>query len=304
VSLPVRAQQASLPVIGFISPHSEADLVAVRLGLTEAGCVEGRNVTIDIRWLTGKFDRAPAIVADLLSHHVAAIVSTTPGAIAAKAATSTIPIVFATGGDPVKLGLVASLNRPGGNVTGITFFGPLMETKRLGLLKEAFPYAGLIGVLLNPNTPIRDIQSKEINEAARTLGLQLDIQHASNDGDLDVAFAAFVQARAGALLVSADPFLDNSERVIALAARNMLPAIYGRTEAAEAGGLMSYGTNIPDSFRQAGVYAGQILKGAKPADLPVLQATKFEFVINLKTAKALGLTVPPTLLARADEVIE
>jgi putative tryptophan/tyrosine transport system substrate-binding protein len=300
-----RAQQPTMPVVGFISPKYDADLDAFRRGLSEAGYMEGRNVTIDIRWLDGKLDRVPAIVADLVARQVSAIASTTAGALAAKRETSTIPIVFATGGDPVELGLVSSLNRPGGNLTGVTFLAPLMESKRLGLLHEMAPQTGVIGVLLDPEGPIADTQAKEIPEAARALGLRLAVQHASAERDLDSAFAAFAQVRAGALLVTATPFFDiQREKIIARAARHMLPAIYGRRESVEAGGLMSYGTSLTDAFRQVGVYTGQILKGEKPADMPVMQPTKYEFVINLKTAKTLGIEVPPGLSARADEVIE
>jgi putative tryptophan/tyrosine transport system substrate-binding protein len=278
-----RAQQPTMPVVGFISPKYDADLDAFRRGLSEAGYMEGRNVTIDIRWLDGKLDRVPAIVADLVARQVSAIASTTAGALAAKRETSTIPIVFATGGDPVELGLVSSLNRPGGNLTGVTFLAPLMESKRLGLLHEMAPQTGVIGVLLDPEGPIADTQAKEIPEAARALGLRLAVQHASAERDLDSAFAAFAQVRAGALLVTATPFFDiQREKIIARAARHMLPAIYGRRESVEAGGLMSYGTSLTDAFRQVGVYTGQILKGEKPADMPVMQPTKYEFVSTSK----------------------
>ena len=301
-------QHPSMPIVGFISPkdpNDDADLVTFRRGLNEAGYIDGRNVTIDVEALNGKFERAPAVVADLVNRQVTVIVSTTPGAVAAKAATSTIPIVFATGGDPVKLGLVASLNRPGGNVTGVTFLGPLMELKRLGLLHEMVPGANVIAVLLDPKGPLAETQSKEVEDTGRALGLALHIQHAGAEDDLSDAFAAITRARADALLIGAGPVFDaHREQIIAQAAHHMLPAMYGRREFTEAGGLMSYGTTLADSFRQVGLYTGQILKGAKPADLPVLQTARFEFVINLKTAKSLGLPVPPTLLARADEVIE
>jgi putative ABC transport system substrate-binding protein len=253
----------------------------------------------------GKLDRVSALTAELVGRRVAAIVSTTPAALAAKAVTATIPIVFATGGDPVKLGLVASLNRPSGNVTGVNFFASLMESKRLGLLHETIPQAGVVAVLLNPSNPVFETQSREIDYAAHALGLRLDVQHASTDRDLDTAFPAIGKAQAGALLVTGDPFFDSKrEKLAAEAARHMLPAMFAGRQFAEGGGLMSYGTSLTGAFHQVGVYTGQILKGGKPADLPVLQSTTFEFVINLKTAKALGLTVPPTLLARADEVIE
>jgi putative tryptophan/tyrosine transport system substrate-binding protein len=244
-------------------------------------------------------------MAELVGRRVAAIASTTPAALAAKHATSKIPIVFASGGDPVALGLVPSLNRPGGNVTGVSFFASLMETKRLGLLHEMVPHAGIVAVLLNPNNPVFDTQSREIDYAAHTLGVQLDVQRAGTDSELDAAFAALGKVQAGALLVTADPFFNSKhEKVIGEAARHMLPAISAGRQFAEGGGLMSYGTSLTAAFHQLGMYTGQFLKGAKPADLPVLQATNFEFIINLNTAKRLGLAVPPTLLARADEVIE
>jgi putative tryptophan/tyrosine transport system substrate-binding protein len=305
----VAGAQGSTPVVAFIDPGNSngdaADVAAFRKGLNETGFVDGANVTIEIHWLEGKFDRVAALTAELVGRQVAAIASTTPGALAAKAATSTIPIVFASGGDPVKIGLVPSLNRPGGNVTGVTFFASLMESKRLGLLHEMVPQADVVAVLLNSSNPVIDTQSREIDYGAHTLGLRLDVQRAGTDSDLDTAFVAFGKARAGALLVTGDPFFNSRrEKVIAEAARHMFPTISAGREFAKGGGLMSYGTNLTTSFHQVGVYTGQILKGAKPADLPVLQATNFEFVINLKTAKALGLEVPPTLLARADEVIE
>jgi putative tryptophan/tyrosine transport system substrate-binding protein len=257
-----RGQQTGMPVIGFISPADsvgEAHIVAAfRRGLNQTGYVEGTNVIIEIHWLEGKFDRVPAIVADLVSRQVTAIVSTTPGARAAMAATSTIPIVFATGGDPVKQGLVSSLNRPDRNLTGVSFLAPLMETKRLGLIHEMAPQAGVIAVLLNPTGPLSGMQLKEIPGAARAFGLQVQVQHASDERDLDGAFAAFAQARAGALLVVSDPFFNaKREKIIGLAARQMLPAIYEWREFAEAGGLMSYGTSITDTFRQVGVYTGK-----------------------------------------------
>jgi putative ABC transport system substrate-binding protein len=305
----VASAQGSMPVVAFIDPgdsNGDAPLVAAfRKGLNDTGFVDGTNVTIEVHWLQGKFDHVSALTAELVSRQVAAIASTTPGALAAKAATSTIPIVFASGGDPVKLGLVTSLNRPAGNITGVSFFGALMESKRLGLLHEMVPQAGVIAVLMNPSNPVIDTQSREIDDAAHALGLRLDVHHASTDRDLDAAFAAIGKAQGGALLIASDPFFNSKrEKLAAETTRHMLPAISDGREFPGGGGLMSYGTSLTGSFRQLGVYIGQILKGAKPADLPVLQATTFEFVINLKTAKALGLTVPPTLLARADEVIE
>jgi putative ABC transport system substrate-binding protein len=305
----VASTQGLKPVVAFIDPgnsNGDAPLVAAfRKGLNDTGFVDGTNVTIEIHWLEGKFDGVSELTTELISRQVTAIASTTPGALAAKAATSTIPIVFASGGDPVKLGLVASLNRPGSNVTGVSFFGALMESKRLGLLHEMVPQAGVIAVLMNPSNPVIDTQSREIDDAAHTLGLRLDVHHASTDRDLDTAFAAIGNAQARALLIASDPFFNSKRDLLtAEAARHMLPAISDGRQFPEGGGLMSYGTSLTGSFHQVGVYTGEILKGAKPADLPVLQATTFEFVINLKTAKALGITIPPTVLARVDEVIE
>jgi putative tryptophan/tyrosine transport system substrate-binding protein len=305
----VAGAQGSMPVVAFIlsgdSTSEAAYAAAFRKGLNETGFVDGTNVTIEIHWLKGKFDRLSGLMAELVGRQVAAVASTTPGSLAAKAATSTIPIVFASGGYPVKLGLVASLNRPGGNVTGVSFLGELMESKRLGLLHEMVPQADAVAVLLDPTNPVIDTQSRELDYAAQALGLRLDVNRASTDGDLDTAFAAIGKARAGALLIGSGPFFDlKREKVVAEATRQMLPTISDGRRFAEGGGLMSYGTSLPDAFHQVGLYTGQILKGAKPADLPVLQATNFEFVINLKTAKALGIEVPPSLLARADEVIE
>jgi putative tryptophan/tyrosine transport system substrate-binding protein len=300
---PVVAGAQQLPVVGFIGPKD--DLAPFRAGLNEAGYVEGRNVTIDARLLAGKFDRVQDVVAEFVRRPVSIIVSITPGALAAKAATTTIPVVFATGGDPVELGLVSSLNRPGGNLTGVSFLGPLLEPKRVALLHEMVPQTRLIGVLLNRNATLAETQLREINEATRSLGLNLYVQHVAGERDFEDAFSALTQARADALLVGADPFFyAQREPLIAKAALHKLPAMYGRREFAEAGGLMSYGTTLTGSFRQVGIYTGQILNGTKPADLPVLQTAKFEFLINLKTAKTLGIDVPPGLSARADEVIE
>jgi putative ABC transport system substrate-binding protein len=305
----VASAQDSMPVVAFVDPgdsNGDASLVAAfRKGLNETGFIDGTNVTIEIYWLEGKFDRVSVLTAELVGRQVAAIASTTPGALAAKAATSTIPIVFASGGDPVKLGLVTSLNRPGGNVTGVSFFGALMESKRLGLLHEMVPQAGVVAVLLNSSNPVIDTQSREVGDAAHALGVRIDVHRASTDRDIDTAFATIGKAQAGALLIASDPFFNSMrEKLAAEAARHMLPAISDGRQFPEGGGLMSYGTSLTGSFHQVGVYTGQILKGAKPADLPVLQSTMFEFVLNLKTAKALGLDVPPTPLARADEVIE
>jgi putative tryptophan/tyrosine transport system substrate-binding protein len=302
--------QQPMPVVGFLAPgrhvvdaYVEA---AFRRGLNDAGYFEGRNVRIEARWAENEPDRLPALAADLVSLQVTIIVAGgNRPALASKAATSTIPIVFASGSDPVKLGLVASLNRPGGNLTGVIFLAQLLESKRLGLLHDMLPQANRIAVLLNPNNPAADVQLKGIDEAARGFGLQLYMQHAGTEGDIDTAFASIAEARVGGLLVGADPFFySHRANIVAQAERYRLPAIYEWREFPEDGGLMSYGTSLTAAFRQVGVYTGQILGGAKPADLPVQQATKFELVINAKTAKSLGIEVPPSLLASADEVIE
>ena len=309
--LVVRAQQAAMPVIGFLSsgsPNAFAHLVAAfRQGLGETGYIEHRNVGIEYRWAEGQFDRLPALAADLVRFQVAVIAATggpVPGR-AAKAATATIPIVFISGTDPVQEGLVASLNRPGGNATGVNVLLTAMEGKRLGLLRELVPNAALIAVLLNPGLPSFDGQLNDVQAAARSVGQRLHIMRAGNDGEIDAAFAMASQVQAGALLVGSDPFMfSRRERIVGLAARHAIPAIYELSEYAAAGGLMSYGISLAAVYRKVGNYTGQILKGAKPADLPVEQPTKFGLVINLQTAKTLGLTVPPQLLASADEVIE
>jgi putative tryptophan/tyrosine transport system substrate-binding protein len=309
--LGARAQQAGMPVVGFLNSASPSAwkpyVEAFRQGLNEAGYVEGRTVAIEYRWAEGQYERLPSLAADLVRRKVAVIVATggTPPSLAAKAATKTIPIVFTAGVDPVKLGLVASLNRPGGNVTGVNQFVAEMEGKRLGLLRELVRSAVLIAVLLNPTNPAAATQLIDVQEAARALGQQVHILHASSEPELEAAFATARQVGCGGLLVAGDSFF-NSRRtyIIALAARHGIPAIYEQREHALAGGLMSYGTNLSDGYRQVGIYTGRILKGEKPADLPVAQSTKFEFVINLTTAKALGIVVPPMLSARADEVIE
>jgi putative ABC transport system substrate-binding protein len=307
--LVARAQQPAMPVVGFLSIPSAvgaAFLASFRKGLSEAGFVEGRNVAIEYSFAGGDISRLPALAAELVSRRVTVLfVVSSAAALAAKAATSTIPIVFAAGVDPVKSGLVASLNQPGGNTTGVSFLVSELEAKRLGLLHELVPKVDLIAVLLNPNGLAFGNQSREIDAAARALGLKLHIERARNERNIDAAFEAFAQKRAGALLVGADPYYESRrDLVVALALQYRLPSIYWLRELAEAGGLMSYGTSVTDSFRQGGDYVGRILKGEKPADLPVMQSTKFELVINLKTARTLGLDVPDRLLAIADEVIE
>jgi putative ABC transport system substrate-binding protein len=309
--LAARAEQSATPVIGFLnsaSPQPFANYVSgFRVGLKQTGYVDGQNVTIEFRWAEGHYDRLPEMAADLVRHKVAVLVSTggTPSVMAAKAATATIPIVFTTGSDPVRLGFVTSLNRPGGNVTGVNMFVAAMESKRLGLLRALIPGVQLIAVLLNPNRPDHAYELREVQEPAAAIGQQIHILLVRNASDFDAAFATAVQLRAGAMLIGSDPFFNSQrDKIVALAARYSIPAIYEQREYALAGGLMSYGTNFSDGYRQAGIYAGRILKGERPGDLPVVQSTKFEFVINLKTAKALGIEVPPNLSAEADEVIE
>jgi putative ABC transport system substrate-binding protein len=302
--LAARAQQPVLPVIGFLSGRSPSEsayaLAAFHQGLKQGGYVEGQNVAIEYRWAEGQYDRLPALVGDLLRHQVSVIAATggIGSALAAKRATAAIPIVFTSSDDPVKLGLVASLNRPGGNATGINFFISQMEGKRLGLLHELVPKSALIGVLLNPSNAPFESQLQDVEEAARALGREIHIL-------VHVAFKAFVQMQVQGLLVGGDPFFNGRrEQLVTLADHYAIPAIYELREYVTAGGLMSYGTSLPDTYRQVGIYTARVLKGEHPSDLPVVQPTKFEFVINLSTAKVLGLEVPPTLSARADEVIE
>jgi putative tryptophan/tyrosine transport system substrate-binding protein len=309
--LAARAQQSATPVIGFLDSRSPGmaanNLPAFRQGLAQTGFVEGRNVGIEYRFAELQNDRLPALAADLVRRQVAVIagVTTTQGALVAKAATTTIPIVFAIGGDPVKNGLVASLNRPGGNVTGVSYLTNELGAKRLGLLRDLLSNAGMIAALVNPTNPNAESDAKDLLAAAQSMGMTLNVLHVSSERDIDGLFATLVQRRASAFLTVSDPlFTTHRRQIVVLAADHKIPAIYHVRDITAAGGLMSYAPNIYDVFRQAGVYTGRILKGEKPADLPVVQPTKFEFVINLKTAKALGLEIPPKLLAIADEVIE
>jgi putative ABC transport system substrate-binding protein len=310
--LVARAQQRTMPVIGYLNrgmsddPASIRLVAAIRQGLNETGFVEGRTLAIEYRFAEDQYDRLTALATDLVRSQVVVIM--TQGnlpALTAKAATTTIPIVFSGGFDPVDLGVVTRLNRPGGNITGVSFLANSLEPKRLGLLRVLVPRATMIGALMNPDNRSTEIQSKDLKEAARTLGIELHIEIARSERDFDPAFGNFVQQRAGALVVVTDAlFASRHERLVSLAARYALPAIYSGREFVRAGGLMSYGANAMESNRQAGVYAGRILKGEKPGDLPVMLPTRFEFLINLKTAKALGLTVPDGLQVAADEVIE
>ena len=307
--LVAHAQQPAMPVIGFLhhaSPDVAAGLAAAfRQGLKETGFVEGQNVRIEYRWAQGRYDLLPELAADLVRREVAVIMTNTPTSQVAKAATSTIPIVFASADDPIPLGLVASFNRPGGNATGIYFLIAALEGKRVEFLHEVVPKPGTIALLVDPNFPSAATQTLAMRQAARSLGLNLLVVTAGTERDIDTAFATLVRERAGALAVAASGFFFfHREQLVALAAHHGMPVVYPWRDAAAAGGLMSYGASPFDAYRQAGIYAGRILKGEKPADLPVQQAVKVEFVINLRSAKALGLTVPLPLLGRADEVIE
>jgi putative tryptophan/tyrosine transport system substrate-binding protein len=304
------AQQKAMPVIGFLhsaSPGPYApNVAAFRQGLSDTGYVDGQNLAIEYRWAEGGYDRLPALAADLVSRKVDVIAAgSAPSALAAKSATSTIPIVFTSGGDPVAAGLVASLARPGGNLTGVSIMASELTPKQLELLSQLVPQVGVFALLVNPNYPMTDPLIEDMQEAARAKGVQLHILKASTESEIDAAFAALVQLQAGALVVGVDPFFfTRREQLVALAARHAVPAIYGLREWAATGGLISYGLSLTAAYRQIGIYAGRILNGAKPADLPVQQPTTFELVVNLNTAKTLGLTVPPSILARADEVIE
>jgi putative ABC transport system substrate-binding protein len=306
-----RTQQAAMPVIGFLSSASPGEyshlVAAFRHGLGEAGYVDGHNVAIEFRWAEGKYDRLPAMALDLVQGRVAVIAATggMASALAAKAATVSIPIVFTTGNDPVKFGLVSRLNRPDGNVTGLTFFNNVLGPKRLQVLRELAPKASVFAILVNPKNPNTRSDTADLQLVARSLGVQILEINARSEGDFETAFADLAERRPGALIVNSDPFFfSRRDRLVALAARHSLPAIYELREFAAVGGLMSYGTSIADAYRQAGVYTGRILRGEKPGDLPIQQSTKFELVINVKTAKTLGIEIPSTLLAIADEVIE
>jgi ABC-type uncharacterized transport system substrate-binding protein len=310
--LAARAQQSAMPVIGYLGSESPdvfaGRLRAFRQGLSETGYVEGKNVTIEYRWAENQYDRFPALMADLVRREVTVIVAVTgtPPALAAKAATATIPIVFVTAGDPVALGLVASLSRPGGNLTGVATLTVELGPKQLEVLRELVPTATIVALLINPtNTTNAETLSRDLQAAARTIGLQLHVLHASTERDFDAVFASLPRLRAGALVIGSDPFFNSrSQQLAALALRHAIPTMYPFREYARAGGLISYGNSFADAHRQAGIYTGKILNGEKPGDLPVQQSTKVELIINLKTANALGLTVPLTLLGRADEVIE
>jgi len=309
--LAARAQQGAIPVIGFLSSRSPGEsaglVLAFRQGLQEAGFVEGQNAFVAFRWAEGHYDRLPALAADLVGRHVTLIVAQggDPPVLAAKSATTTIPVVFTISSDPVKLGIVGSLNRPGGNITGFWPYTSLLGTKRLELMRQLLPANASIAVLVNPDNPNADLDVTELQNAARTLGQSITFVRARSESEIDAVFATLGEWRAAALLINTDPFfLARRDQFVSLAARNRMPAIYAQREFVAAGGLISYGASLADAYRQVGIYAGRILKGEKPADLPIVQPTKFEMAINLKTAKALGLDIPPTVLAIADEVIE
>ena len=309
--LAARAQQAAMPVIGFLSSRSPEDsaalVAAFRVGLGETGLIEGRNVTIEFRWAEGHYDRLPALAADLAARQVAVIAAPAgmAAALAAKAATATIPIIFATGADPVQFGLVKSLSRPDSNLTGVAILTNTLAPKQLELLHEVVPTATLVAFLVNPKAPFAESDTRDLQSAASARRQQILVLNASNDSDVDNAFAALVRQRAGALLVQSEPFFNSrADHIVALAARHAVPAMYQWRDFPVAGGLMSYGPVLADAYRQVGIYAGKILKGAKASDLPVEQSVKFQLVINLKTARAFGITFPITLLATADEVIE
>jgi len=304
------AQQPSMPVVGFVnSSTAQAQVLiaaAYRRGLEESGFVEGKNVLIESRWADGQYNRLPELIGDLIRHNVAVLMAGgPPAAIAAKKATSTLPVVFTSGDDPVQIGLVSSINRPGGNVTGVYIFFSDVETKKLGLLRELVPNAVLIATLVNPAFPTAVYQTQELHKAADKLGQRIQVINASSETEIDAAFASMKQLQASAVLVAADPFFaSHRDQIVSLAARYAIPAVYEQRAMAAAGGLMSYGTNLAEAYRQAGLYTGRILKGEKPADMPVVLSNKFEFVINLKVAKTLGLNVSANLLSTADEVIE
>jgi putative ABC transport system substrate-binding protein len=308
--LAVNAQQPTMPVIGYISSLTQADSVhfdaAFRRGLSEMGYVEGQNVRIEYRWITDRYDPLPAMATDLVRRQVTMIGAFGPPAVlAAKATTATIPIIFVTGADPIKFGFVASFSRPGGNITGIWIVSTVLAQKRMQLIRELLPKAELIALLVNPTSPVAEPQIRDAQAAADALGLKLSVLNAVTENDFDQVFATLIQRRADALFISADPFLSSRrERLVALAARHAIPTLYEIREFAEAGGLLSYGTVLREGYYKGGIYAGRILKGVNPADLPVEQVNKLELIINLKTAKALGLEIPDKLLALADEVIE
>ena len=308
--LAARAQQSPMPVIGFLHARTPEDsnpqVAAFRRGLSESGYTEGQSVTVEYRWGRGQYDQLPAMAAELVRRPVALLVAgSEPAALAAKAATSTIPIVFSVGTDPVKLGLVTSFNQPGGNATGMLMLTTMLEAKRLGLLHELVPRAQTLGILLNPNFTTAQNQLVDLQEAVKSIGLRLQVFRASNVAEIEAAYEAIARERIPAVMVAADAFFDTRrEQLIALAARHAVPVMYQFREYAAAGGLMSYWIDLPDNYRHVGVYAGRVLRGTKPADLPVMQTTKFEFVINLKTAKALGVKISDNLISLADEVIE